>query len=493
MFGRGGRSDAASRYEALARTHAVIEFTPAGEILDANRAFLDATGYQLDEIRGQHHRIFMPPDERESDAYREFWRRLAEGAFVSEEVRRVKKSGEELWLRASYVPLRDANGRVSRVFKLAADVTGQKREAAMNAARLSAAENCFAVIEFTPDGEILYANENFLTATGYRLEEIVGQHHRIFVEDEYAKSADYASFWRRLAQADVFSGEYKRVRKSGEALWIRAVYSPVKDHMGRVVRVVKYAADITDEKVGAERRAALQQQLHDVLQRVNEQIEGADRRVNEAKAVSGTAAENVQSIASGAEQYSASIQQISQQVEQARGVASDAAERAKASEGVMAVLADSARKIGEVLALINDIADQTNLLALNATIEAARAGEAGKGFAVVATEVKQLAAQTAKATGDIADQINAMQTASDDAARAINDVSGVIERISEYSAAIAASVSEQSQATSTISDNLRAAAERVTELDAGLSEISRAADASAAATQEAGELSHALI
>ena len=247
--------DARRLVSALKASHAVIEFKPDGTIITANAAFLAATGYTLEEIQGRHHRIFMPPQERESAEYADFWRRLARGEPLAAQCRRVRKSGEDLFIRASYTPLRGPDGRVEKVVKLCVDVTQEACLAALNTERLSAAHSCFAIIEFTPSGEILEANENFCAATGYGLSEIRGRHHRMFCTDAHASSEAYANFWSRLAAGESFTGEFERVRKSGEPIWIRAIYAPLKDASGAITRVIKYASDITEEVAARDRVA----------------------------------------------------------------------------------------------------------------------------------------------------------------------------------------------------------------------------------------------
>jgi methyl-accepting chemotaxis protein len=478
--------------EALARHHAVIEFTPDGTILAANENFLTATGYRLDEIKGRHHRIFMPAEDRDSAEYASFWTELARGRFKSAQCRRVTKSGKDLWIRASYTPVTDETGQVVRVVKHAVDITEEASENAMAAARLLAADRCFAVIEFTPEGEILQANANFLAASEYAAEEIVGRHHRIFCDADYARSEDYRAFWRRLAAGEFFTGEYKRVRKSGAPLWIRAIYSPMTDHEGKVVRVVKYAVDITEEVQGRERREAAQGDLNTRLETIAASIAEASDKAARASAASEGVTNNVQAVATGAEQLDASIREISGQVETARGVSLEASENTAKTREVVDGLASAAQKIGEVVELISSIADQTNLLALNATIEAARAGEAGKGFAVVASEVKTLASQTAKATGEIGEQISAMQSASAGAVSAMADVADVINRVNDISSSIAAAVTEQSQVTGSISRNLQEAAASVSQLDGDLKTAAERAQESEAGARDAAEAARKL-
>jgi Methyl-accepting chemotaxis protein len=190
---------------------------------------------------------------------------------------------------------------------------------------------------------------------------------------------------------------------------------------------------------------------------------------------SDQATNNVHTVASAAEQLSASIREIGQQVTNAAAIASEGAQQAGSTVQVVRGLDESAQRIGEVIRLINDVAAQTNLLALNATIEAARAGEAGKGFAVVAMEVKNLAAQTAKATEEIAAQINAVQAATGDVVRAIEGISETIARIDEISATIASSVEEQGAATGEIARNVQQAAQGTQEVSANISDVTQAA------------------
>ena len=479
--------------DSLARHHAVIEFDPDGTIRTANANFLAATGYRLEEIKGRHHRIFMPAEDRDTEAYAAFWTSLAKGEFKSAQCRRVKKSGDDLWIRASYTPVANRAGEIVKIVKHAVDVTEEVAEEALLKARLLASDRAFAVIEFTPEGEILQANANFLAASEYQLDEIVGRHHRIFCEPDYADSEDYAAFWRRLASGEFFTGEYKRVRKSGAPLWIRAIYSPMTDHEGRVVRVVKYAVDITEEVEGRERREAVQADLNTRLQSIAASIAEASAKAGEAADASKGVTGNVQAVAAGAEELDASIREISGQVETARGVSSEAATHTAATREVVDGLAGAAQKIGEVVELISSIADQTNLLALNATIEAARAGEAGKGFAVVASEVKTLASQTAKATGEIGEQIASMQSASTEAVSAMAEVADVINRVNDISSSIAAAVTQQSQVTSSISRNLQEAAGSVARLDDELKIAADRARDSETGARDAAQAARALI
>ena len=238
----------ASKLSALDRSQAAIEFDLDGIILDANRNFLAVTGYTLDEIRGRHHRLFCENAYVESEAYGEFWRALARGEFMSGEYCRLDKHGREIWLQASYNPVLDADGRPYKVVKFAADITAQKMQEAESHSLLRAIDRSRAVIEFDLDGNVLKANANFLALMGYSEAELVGEHHRRLCDLEYAQSEDYRNLWARLTRGEFVSGEFQRLTRDGQEIWLQAIYNPILDARGRPTKIVKFASDITDER-----------------------------------------------------------------------------------------------------------------------------------------------------------------------------------------------------------------------------------------------------
>lgn len=235
--------------EAVGKSLAMIQFTPEGIILDANENFLNALDYRLDEVVGKHHRIFCDRQYTESPAYRQFWADLAQGKSQVAEFRRISKSGKDVWINASYNAVCDSRGKVIRVVKIATVSTAQKLESADFEGQIKAIKRSQAVIEFSLDGTILDANENFLSVMGYTISEIQGKHHRIFVDPAYAQSSEYKKFWSRLNDGDFFSEEFQRFGKGGKEVWIRASYNPINDMNGKPFRVVKYATDITAQKL----------------------------------------------------------------------------------------------------------------------------------------------------------------------------------------------------------------------------------------------------
>ena len=267
--------------DAINRVQAVIEFTLDGIILDANENFIATVGYTLDEIRGQHHKMFVEPELASSAEYRAFWERLGQGQHESGEFFRLGKNGKEIWLNASYNPIFDANGNVVKVIKFATDITEQKESALESDGQLKAINRAQAVIEFTPDGTILTANENFTSTVGYSLDEIVGKHHRIFVDPEYASTPDYRQFWEKLGNGELDAGEYKRFGRDGNQVWLNASYNPIFDAKGRVVKVVKFASDITEQKEMAAQIAEAQQRdarlAEEMQEKVNEILDVANR------------------------------------------------------------------------------------------------------------------------------------------------------------------------------------------------------------------------
>ncbi|MCD0503277.1 PAS domain-containing methyl-accepting chemotaxis protein [Bordetella petrii] len=353
---------------AIYRAQAVAEFDMQGYILAANQNFLNTMGYRWDEIQGCHHAMFLDIAERESEHYEAFWRKLGSGQHDAGRYRRVAKDGREIWLQATYNPVLDKRGRPLKVVKVATDITGQEMRSADMAGQLEAISKVQAIIEFELDGTIIRANDLFLDAMGYRADEIVGRHHRMFVQPEERSSAAYASFWTKLASGAHDAGQYLRLGKDGRQVWIEASYNPILDADGRPFKVVKYATDIT-------RRFTAAQMLRVAVQGMTENAERA-RQANELAREASRVAE----------QGGKTVQDV-----------------VRTMDGITT----SSRRISEIIGVMDGIAFQTNILALNAAVEAARAGAHGKGFAVVAAEVRSLAQNSASAAKEIKDLITA--------------------------------------------------------------------------------------
>lgn len=242
------RNEFEEKYDSLIRSQAVIEFDLQGNILFANDNFLNAMGYQKEEIVGQHHSIFLTQEYKVSEEYKEFWQRLRMGEFFSDEFKRIGKNNKEVWIQATYNPVLDSDGRPYKVLKLATEITERKLEFADLVGQNQAISRSQAVIEFDLNGMILVANDNFLNAIGYELNEIVGKHHSMFVEASHRSSSEYMSFWKNLSRGEYFSGEFRRIGKHNKEIWIQASYNPIFDMNGKPFKIVKYATDITQRK-----------------------------------------------------------------------------------------------------------------------------------------------------------------------------------------------------------------------------------------------------
>ena len=247
--GRNPSLEAMAILEACSRSQAMIHFDLDGRILFANENFLTLMGYSLDEIRGEHHRLFVDASTRDSQAYGAFWAKLRRGEFQAAEYKRIAKGGREAWIQASYNPVFDGEGQVVKVVKVAVDITAQKLQNADYAGQIEAIGKSQAVVEFAMDWTILNANENFLATLGYSIDEVRGRHHRIFVDAGERESFAYREFWAKLGRGEYDAGEYKRIAKGGREVWIQASYNPIRDLDGKPFKVVKYATDVTAQKL----------------------------------------------------------------------------------------------------------------------------------------------------------------------------------------------------------------------------------------------------
>ena len=252
MFTRRSKLElhnALAQAAAISRSQAVIEFNLDGTIITANENFLSTIGYALDEIKGKHHSLFVDQTMRESSAYHEFWDNLRKGQFQAAQYRRIAKGGREIWIEASYNPILDGNGKPYKVVKFATDITASKMASLDAQGKIAAIDRAQAVIEFNLDGTIITANEIFLATVGYTLSEIKGRHHSMFVEPHEHRGNAYRDFWARLARGEYQAAEYKRVCKGGKEIWILATYNPIFNDAGQPFKVVKFATDVTQQKL----------------------------------------------------------------------------------------------------------------------------------------------------------------------------------------------------------------------------------------------------
>lgn len=469
------RSDHVAQLAALSRSQAMIEFKLDGTIIKANEIFLNAFGYTLDEVKGANHAMFVETATRTSEDYRRFWSDLRAGKVRTAEFKRIGKGGREVWIQGSYTPVFKSGGGAApyKILKIATDITAERLRRAEIEGQIAAINRAQGVISFDLTGTVLDANANFLAVLGYRLDEVKGKHHAMFVTPQEHQSAAYRAFWSALAQGQFQADRYRRLGKGGREVWIQASYNPIFDMNGKPLKVVKFATDITknvDEELS---RAAAVRAIDADLGQVVDVVSSVSRDATSTAVASSQTSVNVQAVASGAEELVASVAEISRQVSQARDIGTEAVAQAGRTNTIVSGLSTAAQRIGDVVQLIQTIAAQTNLLALNATIEAARAGEAGQGFAVVASEVKNLATQTAKATEEIAAQIASVQTSTENAVTALDGITSTIRRISDISSAIASAVEEQSAVTTEMSSNMRVAADGVTTISANMNTIAQ--------------------
>jgi methyl-accepting chemotaxis protein len=487
-------------------------------------------GYSLSEIQGEHHSIFLSPEDAAHPDYRAFWAKLGRGESDAKEYKRIAKGGREVWIQASYNPILNAKGAVVKIVKQATDITTSKLSNFEDRAKLAAIGRAQAVIEFTIAGDVVDANENFLNTLGYRLDEIKGRHHRIFVDPAYTQSAEYIEFWNRLNRGEYISAEFKRIGKGGKEVWIQASYNPIFDPSNKVVKIVKFATDVTDRVTAVnELAAALKELSHNNLGfrldhgfmpsfeklrlDFNASVEKlgatlADISISTGAIQSGTReistasddlsrrteqqAASLEQTAAALDEITATLKKSAQGAAHVREVVTAANNDAERSGQVvrqaitaMSAIDSSSREIGQIIGVIDEIAFQTNLLALNAGVEAARAGDAGRGFAVVASEVRALAQRSADAAKEIKKLISASAQQVTDGVTLVGDTGKVLERIVAQIAEINSFMTEMAASTQEQSTALQ-------EVNTAINQMDQVTQQNAAMVEETTAASHAL-
>lgn len=514
-------------------TSIVSMANPRGDVLDVNNLLCEVSQYDRDECLGRPHSMFRHPDMSKA-VFKEMWATISRGNVFRGKIKNKKKDGSPYYVDAVVCPIMGKEGKPVKYLGVRYEITDQELERQNMKGVIDAIDQAYAYIEFDTTGNIYTANKNFLMATGYQLHEIQGKHHSMFVDPAVSSTPQYRKFWEDLANGSFFNDEYKRVAKDGSVIWLRAVYTPIKDEMGRVVKVIKIATDITAQRLEQEDlvykvnkildvvKAAMQGDLTqevrtegekpidsvcqslcqffehlrkdvqsiakstDVLASSSEELsmigqemagnaEETSAQSNLVSAAAEEVSQNIQTVAAGAEQLNASIKEIAKNTTDAARVATEALAVSEATNHSVLKLGESSTQIGQVVEVITTIAQQTKLLALNATIEAARAGEVGKGFAVVANEVKELAKETAKATEDISSKIIAIQSDTQDTVAAISKINEIMKAINDTQNTIASAVEEQAATTSEIGRNVSEAAKGAAEISENIMSVAQAA------------------
>ncbi len=537
--------DALGQLAAIGKSQGIIEIALDGTVLKVNQVYLDMLGYKESELLGQQVGMVLDQKFAKSDAYKALWSKLVNGGTDMGQYKRIAKGGKEVWIQASYNPIYDLNGKPYKIVNYTIDITAQKMQAADNAGQLAAISKIQGVIEFDLTGKITAVNDNFANVTGYNENEIVGNHHSMFVEQVYKTSHEYKSFWEKLARGEADAGQYKRIGKGGKEVWLQASYNPIFDMNGNPFKVVKYATDITEQyknaaslakaveetqciiegakagdlstRVPLEGKAgaiaalcdgvnALMDKMSEVIVQVRETGDTINTAASEISAGNNDLSQRTEEQASSLEETAASMEELASTVKNNAENAKQANQLATAASVVavkggevvgqvvntMHAINQSAKKIEDIISVIDGIAFQTNILALNAAVEAARAGEQGRGFAVVAGEVRNLAQRSASAAKEIKDLISdsvsktsegTMQV--EQAGNTMQEIVSSVQRVTDIMGEISAASIEQSAGIDQVNTAITSMDE-VTQQNAAL--VEQAAAAAESLVEQAGSL-----
>ena len=503
-------TDASQTLAAIDASQCVVIYSAEGRILAANPRALALCGFAREELVGRPHSVLLDPDDAAAGGIADFWERLRSGETMVGEYRRVARNGSPFWISAMHTPVRGADGAVTQIVMCGIDITASRSEAQVARAKLNALDRAQALIEFTPRGEILHANDNFLSLLGYRLEECAGRHHRMFIPATEMNLEQSMEFWAQLALGNSRTGEFKRARHDGSPVWINGSYAPVTDDKGRVVSVIKLALDVTARRVAVddlvEGLAALasgdltynlgqnaggefvqvRANFNTMMSALSELVTEVRSRTNamntEAEAIALAAGElarrgegqaaSMEQTAAAVDQISGNISMTSQSAREADAAARDALQVVlKGADVVAQAIAaieridEHTKRMGEFTRVIEGFAFQTNLLSINAAVEAARAGEVGRGFAVVANEVRNLAQQSAKASQNIADLIGKSETEVKAGVKLVRDAGTSLDQIQLAVGGVVQNITGIAHATTEQSHGVREVSEALSQLD----------------------------
>jgi methyl-accepting chemotaxis protein len=539
-------ADFRGQISAIGASQAVIEFNLDGTVRDVNENFTKVMGYSSAEVQGKHHSLFVDSAYANGADYRAFWERLSRGESDFGTYKRVAKSGREVWLSASYNPIKDLSGKPFKVVKYATDVTEQMVRNADFAGQLAAIGKSQAVIEFDMDGTVRKINENFARVMGYSESEVVGKHHSMFADAAVTASGEDRAFWAKLNRGEAEIGTFKRIAKGGREVWLQASYNPIPDANGKPFKVVKYGSDATAVMLAQGQLQVAVSQTQDAVKNavdgdlihripmdgktgdlevlcrgVNSLLDSTADLVKRVKVAAGEVHQGAEEIskgnsnlsqrteeqASSLEQTASSMEQMTSTVRQTADNAGQAnqlamAARQQAEKGgnvvgaavqAMSGINVASRKIADIIGVIDEIAFQTNLLALNAAVEAARAGEQGRGFAVVATEVRNLAGRSATAAKEIKaliqDSVAKVDEGSrlvDESGKTLDEIVSSVKKVTDIVAEIAAASREQSSGIEQVNKAVMQM-DQTTQQNAAL--VEEAAAASQAIVEQAVALS----
>jgi methyl-accepting chemotaxis protein len=419
--------DMKGQNQAIDWAFGTAEYDLTGNVVNANKNFLELVGYSIEEIRGRNQRMLTGPVTDAEHAL--FWEKLSRGEFLSKVHTLQGKGGHEVWVAAHYCPVNGADGRPVKVLLLATDITDAKVQANEHETRVNAISRSVAVSEYDLSGNLLTANEHFLSLMGYSLREVSAQNHAMFCSPDLVRSRDYADFWRTLGKGDFQGGRHHRLAKYERDVWVEATYNPVYNLSGEVVRIVEYGFDVTDQVRMEKDIAARSTEMSGLAQRLTLSIDAIH----------------------GATEAAATLSQAAQ------GNARQGREALGNAIAAIELIQKSSAGIAEIVRIIGEIAGQTNLLAFNAEIEAARAGAHGVGFSVVAGEVRKLAERSSTAARDISRLIEETSGCivegtqrSRLAAHAFDEIVGDVDKTSTAIAAITQSASTQDQVSSEV-------------------------------------------